>query len=216
MLSRPRIAGEDEAHRIGQVIVLLGVAGAAFAVALASRWPKARSLASTCLRSRTLHVTNSNGRGRRTEATNQKRRAVIATGDRASGGGWAARGTDATRICAMPREAIGSHPGQKKRAAGFNPASPACLRLQPHREDVAARGPELVEHVRAARQSGFASLLFPHHYLTDPLQMEQERALGSIRRLAEIFAQGSGLPARATFRDPDGTAAQGVSAWRTI
>lgn len=27
-----------------------------------------------------------------------------------------------------------------------------------------------------ARQSGFASLLFPHHYLTDPLQMPADRA----------------------------------------
>ena len=33
--------------------------------------------------------------------------------------------------------------------------------------------PELVEQVRVARQSGFQSLLFPHHYLTAPLQMLQ-------------------------------------------
>src|SRR5450756_409399 len=43
----------------------------------------------------------------------------------------------------------------------------------PEGENVAARIPELVEQVRLARQSGFASLLFPHHYLTDPLQMLQ-------------------------------------------
>ena len=43
----------------------------------------------------------------------------------------------------------------------------------PEGENVAARIPELVEQVRIARQSGFASLLFPHHYLTDPLQMLQ-------------------------------------------
>jgi alkanesulfonate monooxygenase SsuD/methylene tetrahydromethanopterin reductase-like flavin-dependent oxidoreductase (luciferase family) len=38
---------------------------------------------------------------------------------------------------------------------------------------VAARIPELVEQVRIARESGFSSLLFPHHYLTAPLQMLQ-------------------------------------------
>jgi alkanesulfonate monooxygenase SsuD/methylene tetrahydromethanopterin reductase-like flavin-dependent oxidoreductase (luciferase family) len=43
----------------------------------------------------------------------------------------------------------------------------------PEGENVAARVPELVEQVRTARQAGFASLLFPHHYLTDPLQMLQ-------------------------------------------
>jgi alkanesulfonate monooxygenase SsuD/methylene tetrahydromethanopterin reductase-like flavin-dependent oxidoreductase (luciferase family) len=41
----------------------------------------------------------------------------------------------------------------------------------PEGEDVAARVFELVEQVRAARQSGFASQLFPHHYLADPLQI---------------------------------------------
>ncbi len=43
----------------------------------------------------------------------------------------------------------------------------------PEGEPVAARVPELVEQVRVARQSGFTSLLFPHHYLTEPLQMLQ-------------------------------------------
>jgi alkanesulfonate monooxygenase SsuD/methylene tetrahydromethanopterin reductase-like flavin-dependent oxidoreductase (luciferase family) len=43
----------------------------------------------------------------------------------------------------------------------------------PEGEPVAARVPELVEHVRVSRQSGFSSVLFPHHYLTDPLQMLQ-------------------------------------------
>jgi alkanesulfonate monooxygenase SsuD/methylene tetrahydromethanopterin reductase-like flavin-dependent oxidoreductase (luciferase family) len=43
----------------------------------------------------------------------------------------------------------------------------------PEGDNVAARIPELVEQVRVARRSGFASLLFPHHYLTDPLQMLQ-------------------------------------------
>ena len=43
----------------------------------------------------------------------------------------------------------------------------------PEGDNVAARVPELVEQVRVARQSGFKSLLFPHHYLTAPLQMLQ-------------------------------------------
>ncbi len=40
-------------------------------------------------------------------------------------------------------------------------------------ENVAARIPDLVAQVRAARQSGFTSIWFPHHYLTAPLQMLQ-------------------------------------------
>src|ERR1700749_4905194 len=43
----------------------------------------------------------------------------------------------------------------------------------PEGDNVAARIPELVEQVRLARDCGFASLLFPHHYLTAPLQMLQ-------------------------------------------
>ena len=38
---------------------------------------------------------------------------------------------------------------------------------------VAAQIPNLVEQTRAARDAGFASLWFPHHYLTGPLQMLQ-------------------------------------------
>ena len=38
---------------------------------------------------------------------------------------------------------------------------------------VAAQIPELVAQTRAARDAGFASLWFPHHYLTGPLQMLQ-------------------------------------------
>ena len=43
----------------------------------------------------------------------------------------------------------------------------------PEGDRVAARIPELVEQVRIARAAGFKSLLFPHHYLTAPLQMLQ-------------------------------------------
>lgn len=38
---------------------------------------------------------------------------------------------------------------------------------------VAERIPELVEQVRTARDAGYHSLWFPHHYLTSPLQMLQ-------------------------------------------
>ena len=38
---------------------------------------------------------------------------------------------------------------------------------------VAERVPEMVAQVRAARDAGFASLWFPHHWLTYPLQMLQ-------------------------------------------
>jgi len=43
----------------------------------------------------------------------------------------------------------------------------------PEGDNAAARVPELVEQVRAARHAGFSSVLFGHHYLTDPLQMFQ-------------------------------------------
>ena len=43
----------------------------------------------------------------------------------------------------------------------------------PAGDTVAARVPELVQQVRTARDAGFQSLWFPHHYLTSPLQMLQ-------------------------------------------
>ena len=39
--------------------------------------------------------------------------------------------------------------------------------------DIAVRIPEMVAQVRAARDAGFASLWFPHHWLTHPMQMLQ-------------------------------------------
>jgi alkanesulfonate monooxygenase SsuD/methylene tetrahydromethanopterin reductase-like flavin-dependent oxidoreductase (luciferase family) len=39
--------------------------------------------------------------------------------------------------------------------------------------DVAARVTEIVAQVRSARDAGFASLWFPHHWLTHPMQMLQ-------------------------------------------
>jgi alkanesulfonate monooxygenase SsuD/methylene tetrahydromethanopterin reductase-like flavin-dependent oxidoreductase (luciferase family) len=38
----------------------------------------------------------------------------------------------------------------------------------PEGYDVAARVPEMVEQVRVARDAGFKSLWFPHHWLTYP------------------------------------------------
>ncbi len=43
----------------------------------------------------------------------------------------------------------------------------------PPGESVAARIPDLVAQVKTARDAGFSSLWFPHHYLTSPLQMLQ-------------------------------------------
>src|SRR6476661_1559458 len=40
-------------------------------------------------------------------------------------------------------------------------------------QSVAAHIPDLVAQTRAARDAGFKSLWFPHHYLTGPLQMLQ-------------------------------------------
>jgi len=39
--------------------------------------------------------------------------------------------------------------------------------------NVAERVPEMIAQVRAAREAGFASLWFPHHWLTQPMQMLQ-------------------------------------------
>jgi alkanesulfonate monooxygenase SsuD/methylene tetrahydromethanopterin reductase-like flavin-dependent oxidoreductase (luciferase family) len=43
----------------------------------------------------------------------------------------------------------------------------------PEEVDVPAQIPALVEQVRVARDAGFKSLWFPHHWLTEPMQMLQ-------------------------------------------
>src|ERR1700751_4041850 len=43
----------------------------------------------------------------------------------------------------------------------------------PEGVNFARRVPEMVAQVRAARDAGFASLWFPHHWLTHPMQMLQ-------------------------------------------
>jgi alkanesulfonate monooxygenase SsuD/methylene tetrahydromethanopterin reductase-like flavin-dependent oxidoreductase (luciferase family) len=64
----------------------------------------------------------------------------------------------------------------------------------PEGDQVAARIPELVEQVRVARESGFASLLFPHHYLTAPLQMLQITPLmGYLLREAQGMTIGGNI-----------------------
>jgi alkanesulfonate monooxygenase SsuD/methylene tetrahydromethanopterin reductase-like flavin-dependent oxidoreductase (luciferase family) len=64
----------------------------------------------------------------------------------------------------------------------------------PEGDQVAARVPELVEQVRVARESGFRSLLFPHHYLTAPLQMLQIAPLmGYLLREAQGMTIGGNI-----------------------
>ena len=64
----------------------------------------------------------------------------------------------------------------------------------PEGDNVAARVPELVEQVRLARDSGFSSLLFPHHYLTAPLQMLQITPLmGYLLREAQGMTIGGNI-----------------------
>lgn len=58
----------------------------------------------------------------------------------------------------------------------------------PEGDSLAARLPELVEQVRAARQSGFASLWFPDHYLIGPVQMPQPIPL-----LAWLLREAEGM-----------------------
>jgi hypothetical protein len=47
---------------------------------------------------------------------------------------------------------------------------------------VSPRVPEMVEQVRVARDAGFESLWFPHHWLTYPMQMLQITPVMAISR----------------------------------
>jgi len=49
------------------------------------------------------------------------------------------------------------------------------------------RVPEMVAQVRAARDAGFASLWFPHHWLTYPMQMLQ---ITPVMAYVASYAQG--------------------------
>ncbi len=57
----------------------------------------------------------------------------------------------------------------------------------PEGYDLAARIPEIVAQVRAARDAGFASLWLPHHWLTRPLQMLQ---IGPVMGYLAAHAEG--------------------------
>src|SRR5260370_6800967 len=53
--------------------------------------------------------------------------------------------------------------------------------------NLAERVPEMVAQVRAARDAGFASLWFPHHWLTHPMQMLQ---ITPVMGYVAAYAQG--------------------------
>ncbi len=57
----------------------------------------------------------------------------------------------------------------------------------PAATNVADRVPEIVEQVRAARDAGFKSLWFPHHWLTQPMQMLQ---ITPMMAYVAAYAQG--------------------------
>jgi alkanesulfonate monooxygenase SsuD/methylene tetrahydromethanopterin reductase-like flavin-dependent oxidoreductase (luciferase family) len=58
----------------------------------------------------------------------------------------------------------------------------------PEGMDVRACIPEMIEQVRTARDAGFASLWFPHHWLTAPMQMLQ---IGPV--MAYVAAHAAGM-----------------------
>lgn len=64
----------------------------------------------------------------------------------------------------------------------------------PEGHALAERLPEMREQVRLARESGFASLWFPDHYLTGPLQMPQPMLLAAwLAREAEGMVIGPNI-----------------------
>src|SRR6201996_288868 len=71
---------------------------------------------------------------------------------------------------------LGSSPALSWRRTAGNIAMKVGLFINtqyPEDVDVPAQIPALVEQVRVARDAGFASLWFPHHWLTEPMQMLQ-------------------------------------------
>jgi alkanesulfonate monooxygenase SsuD/methylene tetrahydromethanopterin reductase-like flavin-dependent oxidoreductase (luciferase family) len=64
----------------------------------------------------------------------------------------------------------------------------------PEGVDVLAAVPDLVEQVRVARDAGFSSLWFPHHWLTEPMQMLQIMpAMGFLAAEAKGMAIGPNI-----------------------
>ena len=62
----------------------------------------------------------------------------------------------------------------------------------PENFNLRERVPEMVAQVRAARDAGFASLWFPHHWLTHPIQMLQ---------ITPVMGFPSPTPRGFSFRD---------------
>jgi len=58
----------------------------------------------------------------------------------------------------------------------------------PEGVNVAQQVPAIIEQVRAAREAGFASLWFPHHWLTHPMQMLQLTPM-----MAYVAAEARGM-----------------------
>ena len=67
----------------------------------------------------------------------------------------------------------------------------------PEGNNVADRIPEIVEQVRTARDAGFSSLWFPHHWLTAPMQMLQITPM-----MGFIAAHAAGHDDRPQHPDP--------------
>src|SRR5207253_7608197 len=63
--------------------------------------------------------------------------------------------------------------------------------------NLAERVPEMVAQVRASRDAGFASLWFPHHWLTHPMQMLQITSV-----MGYIPGACAGDDDRAEYPDP--------------
>jgi alkanesulfonate monooxygenase SsuD/methylene tetrahydromethanopterin reductase-like flavin-dependent oxidoreductase (luciferase family) len=64
----------------------------------------------------------------------------------------------------------------------------------PEGTDVAARVPEILAQVKAAKAAGFSSLWFPHHWLTRPMQMLQIAPLmGYVAAYAEGMTIGPNI-----------------------
>ena len=61
--------------------------------------------------------------------------------------------------------------------------------------NVTERVPEMIAQVHAAREAGFASLWFPHHWLTQPMQMLQITAvMGYVAAHAQGMTMGPQHP----------------------
>jgi len=89
--------------------------------------------------------------------------------------------------------------GSGRAAAGYGKGR--CMKVGlfvntqfPEGYNLAERVPEMVAQIRAARDAGFASLWFPHHWLTHPMQMLQlSPVLGYVAAHAEGMTIGPNI-----------------------